>query len=66
MVIFPAYNQNLRIFSILLLSLVLFFKKYINFDHKSEIRRVESKKYANFSCKSGKLVIQIKDDYYIN
>ncbi len=23
-------------------------------------------KYANFSCKLGKLEIQIKDDYYIN
>ncbi len=26
----------------------------------------EIKKYADFSRKAGKLVIQIKDDYYIN
>ncbi len=25
-----------------------------------------AKKYPNFRCKSGKLAIQIKDDYYIN
>ncbi len=30
------------------------------------IRRIESKKHADFSRESGKLAIQIKNDYYIN
>ncbi len=33
---------------------------------QSGIRRIKSKKYANFISESGKLAIQIKDDYYIN
>ncbi len=31
-----------------------------------EIRQIKSKKYVNFSFQSGKLVIRIEDDYYIN
>ncbi len=40
--------------------------KYSNYGHKLGIRRIESKKCTDFSRKSGKLAIQIKDDYYIN
>ncbi len=66
MLIFPTYNWNLHIFSILFLVLVLFVQKYIDFSHKLGIRRIESKKYNNCRHKSGRLEIQIKDDYYIN
>ncbi len=37
-------------------------KKYVDFSHKLEIPRIKS----HFRHKSGKLVIQIKDYYYIN
>ncbi len=42
-------------------------KKYVDFSHKFGIPQIKSKKkYAGFRCKSGKLTLQIKDDYYIN
>ncbi len=45
-------------------------KIYNNFHflvgHKLEILQTKLKKYADFSSKSEKLAIQIKDDYYIN
>ncbi len=31
-----------------------------------EIRQIKSEKYSDFNRKSGKLAVQIKDDYYIN
>ncbi len=33
---------------------------------KFGIQRIKFKKYTDFSCKLGKLAIQIKDDFYIN
>ncbi len=46
----------------------LFFKFYSSAKYidKSEIRSIKSKKYTDFSRKSGKLAVRIKDDYYIN
>ncbi len=41
-------------------------KKIFDSSHKLGIRRIKLKKYADFRTKSGKLAIQIKDDYYIN
>ncbi len=35
-------------------------KKYIDFGHKSGIRRIKLKKFVHFSCKSGKLVFKLK------
>ncbi len=64
--IFPPYNWNLCIISILFLFLVLFVKKYIDFRRKLVIWRIESKEYNNFRRKWGRFEIQIKDDYYIN
>ncbi len=58
---FPA-----SIFFDLINFLVLFVKKWVNFGHNSGIWQIKSRKYATFSRKSGKLAIQIKDDYYIN
>ncbi len=45
--------------------------KYVDFCHQLKIPQIKSKKYADFWYKSfwyksGKLAIQIKDDYYIN
>ncbi len=42
-------------------------KKYAGFSHKLGIPPIiwGGGGNADFSCKSGKLVIQIKDDYYI-
>ncbi len=38
-------------------------EKYIDFGHTLGIRRVKLKKYTDFRLQSGKLVIQINDDY---
>ncbi len=55
-----------HIFLILFIFLVLFIKKIHHFSHKSGIQCIKSKRCANFSSTSGKVVIQIKYDYYIN
>ncbi len=59
MLLFPAYGRNLCILSSLLIFLVFFVKKI----HRFQIHR---EKYADFSCKSGKLAIRFKNNYYIN
>ncbi len=63
---FPRLQPKLvYIFDFIHFFLVLFVKT-VDFIHKLEIWRIKSKKYADFSRKSGKLTNQIKDDYYIN
>ncbi len=41
-------------------------EKYITFDCKLGMQRIRLKKYSDFSRKSEKLKIQIKNDYNIN